>query len=803
MKKIIFVGLGVLFHTFIFAQTLTVYDAESKVPLELVTIYTEIPPLNSVTNAKGKADISQFENQEKIKVRMLGYQTLVTSFSELKNSKFEVYLKLSQLNLGEVVISGTKWRQSSDDVAEKIITISAKEVELQNPQTAADLLGISGKVFIQKSQQGGGSPMIRGFATNRLLYSVDGVRMNTAIFRSGNLQNVISLDPFAMQNTEVLFGPGSVIYGSDAVGGVMSFTTLKPQLAVGDKPLISGKINARYSSANNEQTGHADINIGFKKWAFVTSISNWNYDNLRQGNRGPNDYLKTQYVATIGSTDEVRNQSDPLIQLPSAYSQFNAMQKVRFKPSKYLNFEYAFHLSETSPYGRYDRHNRTRNGLPRYARWDYGPQKWMMNNLTVNYAKPNAVFNEFTLRIANQRFEESRIDRDLFSTDENNAIEQVNATSVNADFIKALNEKSILYYGVEYVFNDVNSDGFQKNINSGVRINAPSRYPDAQWSSLGAYLSNEFKVSSKFTLQGGVRYNQFSLDANFSENQAFYQLPFEKAQLNNVALTGNFGAVYRPSETWVISTNFGTAFRSPNVDDIGKIFDSEPGAVTVPNPNLKAEYAYNIDLSMAKIFGNWLKLDVTGYYTILQNALVRRDFTLNGADSINYFGELSKVQAIQNAARANVYGIQAGIEISIVQGLKLISDYNFQYGIEELDNQTTSPSRHAAPSFGVTRLVYRKKALQIQLYSHYQATRLHQNLAFEEKGKTEIYALDRNGNTYSPGWYTLNLKAGYSIGTKWQLNAGIENITNQRYRPYSSGISGPGINIIVSTGFKF
>lgn len=77
--------------------------------------------------------------------------------------------------------------------------------------------------------------MIRGFATSRLLYSVDGVRMNTAIFRSGNIQNVISLDPFAMENTEVLFGPGSVIYGSDAIGGVMSFQTLTPQFSLEEK----------------------------------------------------------------------------------------------------------------------------------------------------------------------------------------------------------------------------------------------------------------------------------------------------------------------------------------------------------------------------------------------------------------------------------------------------------------------------------------------------------------------------------------------------------------------------------------
>ena len=134
--------------------------------------------------------------------------------------------------------------------------------------------------------------MIRGFATNRVVLSVDGVRMNNAIFRSGNLQNVINIDPFTLQSSEVSFGPSSVIFGSDAIGGVMSFYTLKPELTDGDKPLIAGNVVGRFASANKEKAGHADIMIGGKKWGMVTSAT-WNdYDDLRQGSRGPDAYLR-------------------------------------------------------------------------------------------------------------------------------------------------------------------------------------------------------------------------------------------------------------------------------------------------------------------------------------------------------------------------------------------------------------------------------------------------------------------------------------------------------------------------------
>jgi hemoglobin/transferrin/lactoferrin receptor protein len=80
------------------------------------------------------------------------------------------------------VISASKFKQEKRDVPQKIVTIAAEAIAFANPQTSADLLENSGNVFIQKSQLGGGSPMIRGFSTNRLLITVDGVRMNNAIF---------------------------------------------------------------------------------------------------------------------------------------------------------------------------------------------------------------------------------------------------------------------------------------------------------------------------------------------------------------------------------------------------------------------------------------------------------------------------------------------------------------------------------------------------------------------------------------------------------------------------------------------
>ncbi|MFA6352592.1 MAG: TonB-dependent receptor plug domain-containing protein, partial [Bacteroidales bacterium] len=296
MRKIFLVWLLLGFGILVKAQVVTIKDSQNKRPIEMATLVSQQPRAFTATNALGQADISAFKGSSRIEIRVLGYKPVVQTYSQLEEASFILMLTRTNVSLDMVVVSATRWNQTARDVPGKITSIPMMDVVLQNPQTAADLLASSGEVFIQKSQQGGGSPMIRGFATNRLLYTVDGVRMNTAIFRAGNLQNVISLDPLTMENTEVFFGPGSVIYGSDAIGGVMTFQTLTPKLSANGKPVVNGTALLRYASANSEKTGHLDVNVGWKRWALLTSISSNDYGSLKMGSHGPEDYLRTFYV---------------------------------------------------------------------------------------------------------------------------------------------------------------------------------------------------------------------------------------------------------------------------------------------------------------------------------------------------------------------------------------------------------------------------------------------------------------------------------------------------------------------------
>lgn len=803
MHKLLgFVALIILTAQTAVGQVLTVRDQVTQQPLEMVQLYTGRLAQVLTTNQRGQVDITSLQGMDSIVVRLVGYEPVVQNYEQLQQRKFRLYLQESTVSLQAVVVSATRWQQDTKEVPQKVSTIRPKDVLLQQPQTAADMLGQSGEVFIQKSQGGGGSPMIRGFATNRVLIAVDGVRMNTAIFRSGNLQNVISLDPFATERTEVLFGPGSVMYGSDAIGGVMNFYTLLPKFAAGDAPLVRGSAAARWSSANQEKTGHLDVSVGLKKWAFLTSATFSDYGDLKMGTRGPDDYLRHEYVQHLSGHDEVVPNPDPERQVYTGYDQLNLMQKIRYSPNEKWDLNYGFHYSTTSDVPRYDRLINYRNGKLRSAEWYYGPQVWVMNNLQATHWAGNRLFDQLNIGLAHQLFEESRHNRDLGKPIRYNRYEKVNAYSANLDFEKALDPRHHLFYGLEAIYNQVGSTGTDENISTGHAVAGPSRYPDgADWSSYAAFLTYRFKPSEKFTVLTGARYNHILLNASFDKR--FYEFSFTSADINTGALTGSAGIVYSPEASWQLSTNLSTGFRSPNVDDIGKIFDSAPGLVVVPNPNLKPEYAYNADLGAAKTFGEIIKLDATAFYTHLQDALVRRDYTLNGQSSIEYEGELSQVQAIQNAAYATIWGVHAGIEVKLPAGFGLASRYNLQRGREELDNGSEAPLRHAAPAYGTTRLTYTRSRFKADLYAIYNGEVKHENLAPEEQDKAYLYASDSNGKPYSPAWATLNLKALYQLSQHLSLSVGIENITDQRYRPYSSGIAAPGRNFVLSVRGNF
>ena len=804
-------------HTFILfffitvalqAQQITVLDIDTREPIVSVTIYNEDKSVSTITDFDGRADISAFAKAEKIIFSEVAHQQAIYTKAQILAYGNKVFLKQLENNLGEIILSVSKFGQKKSEISQKIVGLSKEDIELYNPQTAADLLQSSGQVFVQKSQLGGGSPSIRGYSTNRLLITLDGIRFNTAIFRGGNVQNIISIDPFALEKTEVILGPGSVIYGSDAVGGVLNFYTKKPQLSKTDSLgfTVSGNALTRYSTANNEKTGHFDFNIGSEKWAFLTSASYSNYGDQRQGKHGPDAYLRNEFVRRIDGEDVEIQNDDPLQQVSTGYTSYNFLQKIRYAPNNTWDFNFNVSYATTSDFDRYDRlTQRDDDGSLRSAEWFYGPQNWFLASLQINKEGSGPWYDRVQATASFQNSEESRNDRRVGNTGLRTRTERVNAFSGALDFTKALkNRKAKLNYGLEYVYNYINSNGSVTDIETNQFELTDTRYPDgSEWQSLAAYVSGQFDLAPKLKLNTGLRYNQIFIFTDFSGNNQFFNFPFEKSRVNFGNATGSAGLNYEVSKTVQLKTNLSTAFRAPNIDDIGKVFDSGDGDLVIPNPDLKAEYAYNAEIGTILNFNKVVTVDANVYYSQLENALVRRDFTLNGSSTIEFEGETTNIEAIQNAGTAQVWGFEAGIDIKLPHHFNLTSQFNITRGEQEEEDGSLLAVRHVAPTFGNTHLIWKKDRWILNAFVNYNGALNFEDLSPEVSDSPELFAVDADGNPFSPRWYTLNLSSQFRLNDQWNFTANLDNITDQRYRTYASGISAAGRNLILSAKYSF
>jgi len=798
VRRYLFVGLFFLLSNLCIAQNIQIVDENSGEPIAEAIVFNEDQTKFVESNEMGMVNLDIFSVNDNLIIQHPSYHIKTLRLGSLKPGLSQILLKEKIIRIDEVIISANKWEQKQSEIPFDILALGIDEVGFNNAQTTADMLESTGQIFVQKSQLGGGSPMIRGFGANAVLLVVDGIRMNNTIFRGGNLQNIINIDPNSIESSEVIFGPGAVIYGSDALGGIMDFHTVKPKFSNDNVLNIRGHGLVRYSTANNEKTGSFQLIAGRKKWGYVGNFSYSNFDDLRTGSTRPKDYpdfgKRPEYIETINGLDSIIDNGNENLQRFSGYNQISTLQKLAVRFNGQSELSYTFNFSTTSDIPRYDRLIiYDDNDQLEYAKWYYGPQKWMMHALKFNYYRSNRLFDAMKLTAASQFFQESRHDRRYRNLSLRNRTERVNALSFNLDFEKDINSANHVFYGAEYLYNHVNSSAFQNNIGTGEIGDLSTRYPDggSDVSVFAAYLSYKRDIKEQLFFSTGLRYNYQDLSSSFS-NSTF---DFNSIENRSAAFNGNIGLVYKSSQNWFFSAMLSSGFRSPNVDDISKVFDSEPGGVVVPNPNLKPEYSYNTELSMTKVFDDKVELKGSVFYSFLRDAMVRGDYQLNGEDSILYDGELSRVQAILNTGRANIYGFNLGLKVDLSLTWSATANVNLTEG-KDLENN--EPLRHTTPVFGMASLNYKQKKINGEFFVRFNGARTLENLPPSERNKTHIYSSDG-----SLAWYTLNLRGQYTLTDWLTMNAALENILDHHYRTYSSGISAPGRNFIISIKASF
>ena len=773
-----------------------------------------------------------------VAIRFLGFEDADVTYGELAANGFVYRMRPSAVPLVEFTVPlevvGRR-NEVSRDLPYQTEAIGRAALRRAQSLTTADALADLSGVYVQKSQFGGGSPVVRGFEANRVLLVVDGVRMNNAIFRGGHLQNAITVDPLALDKLEVIYGAGALAYGTDAVGGVVYFRTRQPDFA---RPRdagwrFQGAVNA--SSAARAFGQSVSLEYRRENFAALTLFSQNRTSHLRAGAQRPAKYrafgLRNEFLQRANGVDRTVRNERPNVQIGTAYQQYNLLQKLRFRLHDAVELSANFQYTTTSDVPRYDALTERRDGNLRWARWDYGPQTRALAAVKLSDRRGTRFYDVANYLLSHQHTAEDRIRRRRNDPNEENNLERVSTSSLQADYALPLSWGN-LRYGFDLRYDRVNSTAFLRNVDNGSTNPGAlsTRYPSGGSAlfSGGAYAEAEHELRHDLKLRGGLRWSRQRLNARFgaADPIAWPQTYLDGIKNTESAVTAALGLV-RERNGNRYRLLFAQGFRAPNIDDFAK-FREQNGFVQVPNPTLQPERSNTLEAGyrLSREHGN-LSAEATAYHTWLNNAIIRRDGTLpDGRRSFVSRGDTLFAQTNVNAESARVYGFDLALRYRTNNNWRFATSVHYLRGRRKQlapDGAVLDlPQDHIPPPYGKATIGWARDRWDLSFRLRYQLAKRPEDYAVGEilGDAAAGYTFDRTGTadnleltplasdasftfTGSYAWWTANLYAEYTLTDRLTLRLKGENLLDRHYRTFASGVSAPGIDIRFGVTGKF
>ena len=711
----------------------------------------------------------------------------------------------------EILLSSQRFQQKRKETPRQIEVVSAKRLSELQPATLGDALINTGQVFVQKSQMGGGSPVLRGFEASRVLMVIDGVRMNNATYRAGHLQDIITIDPFILDRMEVNFGAGSTLYGSDALGGVLYFKTKDATLG---EFSVKPSATVRYQSASNSVIGNVGLKVQSEKVGLLLSATRSQFGDLRSGSKNYSDWdtfgMLPRYVGQANGRDTVLLNDDPQRQKGTGYAQTDLFAKIFTKTGKVehmVNLQKS--MSDIIP--RYDRISQFNNGKPVYGRWDYAPQ----NREYLSYtAKAGSEDHHTRLTLAQQRTEVGRVTRNFDEVMERIQRDAVRMRTVNLDRHDQLSASFTLNSGIEMVWNEVSSAGINKNISTLAETATKARYSDsgATTQMHSVFAQGIYKMAKTGTvIQGGVRVSKYSLEALFSQANP-WKLPYQSISFATTTPSYDMGLTQQLKKGLLLKASVNQAYRNPNVDDMTKVFDSKPGAkLLVPSADLKAERSTTVDLGVLWRKDRSFAIEAGVFSSAVKNLLLDQPSTLNGEDSLLYDGRLTPVYQLKNVALGEISGMYLNAKVRLVKDLWFSGSLTQTKGIYRLDDAAAEqPLDHIPPVYGQASLRWNGKGWFAEAQCLFNGMKKAEDYSSSGEDNQELQPIglaDINGDGkadgFNPAWQCWNIRGGYQHRSGLTATLAIENVLDLHYRYFASGMSAAGRSVNVSLAYSF
>lgn len=737
--------------TFSHTVTGTLVDAQTNRTLPQASILVQGTAIGAVSNADGTftLEITATGNYTLV-CTYLGYQTLVR----------EVEITDGELNLGQlalqpaardwgdvVVVTADRDGRKHFSTPESVSVLREKQIEQNGARSMAEaLIGLPG-VWMQKTNHGGGSPFVRGLTGNQTLLLLDGIRLNNSTYRYGPNQYFNTIDVLNVQQVEVVRGPGSVLYGSDALGGTVQVISKSPQFSAAGRQW-SGTLYGKMISGDMEQSGRAEVEMSGEKAALRAGFSYRDFGDLIAG-------------GDLGK------------QAPSAYGERAADFKSLFKTGQNSLLTLAYNGVFQSEVGRYDQV--AQRG---YELYQFNPQNRQLAYARWQLNAASPLLRALKLTASVQQSLEGREKRRAGSAELTTEEDEVQTLGLAAEWVAQPRANWRAVSGLEFYADRVGSFTTVRNLENGDVQTGRGLYPDdSRANNLAVFSSHTFQWEA-LSLNLGGRLNFFEINIQ--------DAVFGDTRIDPTALVGNVSLHYKLAPQHALTAAVNTGFRAPNVNDLSS-FGSFDFGIETPSQTLSPERSLTYELGYKTQTERWSGR-LALFYTQLYDLIGRVRGTFQGMDT--YQGE--DVYRKENVARAYIQGVETDWQWALSDRWDLFGSVIYIYG---QDTEKDEPMRRIPPLNGRLALSYHAAGGFFGQAEGWYAARQDRL----SSGDLSDHRIDAGG---TPGWLVLNFKAGYQW--KWlQVNGGLQNLLDEAYRIHGSGVDGVGRSFWLGTKIRF
>lgn len=715
-----------------------------------------------------------------------------------------------------------------------ISVIDRAQIERMNAPTTPQILSETVGVWAQQTTVGQGSPLLRGLTGYQAFLAIDGVRLNNSTFRSGPNQYLITTSPDSLDRIEVLRGAGSMLYGSGAMGGVISMFTKATILDnATDDWNIQSRAFTRFASGSSERLGRLEVLGSQKRVGFSVGASARWFGDVNPGIGYDLHHKNRKFEIVTEKPKGVQVFDSPPEDIPDrwlidseaplGWNAYDGDAKLSYQLTDTSTVNLAYQLWRQPQTPRYDKI------APReYDEFFFEPQN--RDLLYVTYvSKPQTVVVDqvlFTTSFHRQKEGRNELKRD--ATERRERFDTVNTLGFSAQGTNSSLPRQRVIAGGEFYLDTLASQTIKTDITTGKEDidDTKGRFIDgSQFWDANLYLQDEIELHDHLELTLGGRYTLYNTHADLSVRDP----QFEEFNQSGNALTGSAGVVAGITEALNAVANFSTSFRAPSLNDTTAVEVTNEG-IDSPSPDLRAERGWTAEGGIKARY-SWLIGSLTLFHGRVNDLVTRVpvEDAYAGQPLPNLIKEIQQnnpgidVYVFDNVDEVQIQGVEFAGMVPIQNGVSLYGNATFTRGkVLVINGAAPDPDkpweeriRREPPLNGMVGIRWQPRAqrfwAEFFVRGATEQRRLNRSDIRDPRipgttRATDEVMFDANGAAIgqgSPSWITLNLRGGIQVTQYNRLTLALENLLDKRYREHGSGINAPGFNLIVSLDNRF